>query len=225
MTEIAIIIGAGPAGLTAAYELLGRSDINVVILERSDMIGGISRTINYKGYRMDIGGHRFFSKSDRVMKWWQEMLPVEPFEGKLEDDRLATAKPGALLRMLERQRISRIYYLRKFFDYPVKLSADTIKNLGATRIAKMAATYLQARAFPRPSEATLEDFPSQSFRDGTLQDVLQGLHGESLGGTLCHHQERVGCPAHQGSIDHLRSQTRGDVAHPRQESLHRSEEC
>jgi protoporphyrinogen oxidase len=163
MTESAIIIGAGPAGLTAAYELLNRSNIEVVVLERSDMIGGISRTINYKGYRMDIGGHRFFSKSDRVMKWWQEMLPVEPFEGELEEDRLATAKPGASLRMLERQRISRIYYLRKFFDYPVKLSADTIKNLGATRIAKMAVTYLQARAFPRPSEATLEDFLVNRF--------------------------------------------------------------
>ncbi|WP_261387395.1 NAD(P)-binding protein [Chitinophaga pinensis] len=73
----AIIIGAGPAGLTAAYEMLQRTDIIPVILEKSGDIGGISKTINYKGNRMDIGGHRFFSKSDRVMQWWLNILPLE----------------------------------------------------------------------------------------------------------------------------------------------------
>ena len=73
----ALIIGAGPAGLTAAFELLTRTDVIPIVLEKSDMIGGISRTVNYKGNRIDIGGHRFFSKSDRVMAWWQEILPVE----------------------------------------------------------------------------------------------------------------------------------------------------
>src|SRR6188768_1315051 len=73
----AIIVGAGPAGLTAAYELLKRSDIIPVILEKSTDIGGISKTINYKGNRMDIGGHRFFSKSDRVMNWWLQFMPLE----------------------------------------------------------------------------------------------------------------------------------------------------
>ncbi len=68
-TKKAIIIGAGPAGLTAAYELLEKTDIKPIVLELTDDVGGIARTINYKGYRMDIGGHRFFSKSDRVMKW------------------------------------------------------------------------------------------------------------------------------------------------------------
>src|SRR5438477_79885 len=73
----AIIIGAGPAGLTLALELLRRTDIQPVILEQSESMGGISRTVRYKGNRMDIGGHRFFSKSDRVMKWWLEMLPLQ----------------------------------------------------------------------------------------------------------------------------------------------------
>src|SRR5262245_41610648 len=72
-----IIIGAGPAGLTAAYELLTRTDIKPVVIEMSDHLGGISRTVNYKGNRIDIGGHRFFSKSDRVMNWWFQHLPME----------------------------------------------------------------------------------------------------------------------------------------------------
>src|ERR1700730_18847115 len=73
----AIIIGAGPAGLTAAYELLTRTGIQPIVIEKSEHMGGISRTVNYKGNRIDIGGHRFFSKSDRVMEWWLPMLPLE----------------------------------------------------------------------------------------------------------------------------------------------------
>jgi len=76
----AIIIGAGPAGLTAAYELLTRTGIKPIVLEKSDCIGGLSRTVNYKGNRIDIGGHRFFSKSDRVMEWWLRMLPLQASE-------------------------------------------------------------------------------------------------------------------------------------------------
>src|ERR1700757_1087475 len=77
MQKTAVIIGAGPAGLTAALEFLRRSDIQPIVLEASHEIGGISRTIRYKGNRMDIGGHRFFSKSDRVMNWWMDLLPPE----------------------------------------------------------------------------------------------------------------------------------------------------
>ena len=73
----AIIIGAGPAGLTAAFELLARAAIQPVVIEMSEHMGGISRTVNYKGNRIDIGGHRFFSKSDRVMEWWFRFLPLE----------------------------------------------------------------------------------------------------------------------------------------------------
>src|SRR5664279_204385 len=76
----AIIIGAGPAGLTAAYEMLTRTGIKPIVLEKSEFMGGISRTVNYKGNRIDIGGHRFFSKSDRVMEWWLKMLPLQASE-------------------------------------------------------------------------------------------------------------------------------------------------
>src|SRR5271169_3889822 len=77
MPKRAVIIGAGPAGLTAGLELLRRTEVQPVILEASQEIGGISRTIKYKGNRMDIGGHRFFSKSDRVMQWWVDLMPPE----------------------------------------------------------------------------------------------------------------------------------------------------
>ena len=80
MKKTAVIIGAGPAGLTAAYELLTRSDIVPIVLEKSEYMGGISRTVNYKGNRIDIGGHRFFSKSDRVMNWWLSHMPIDPGE-------------------------------------------------------------------------------------------------------------------------------------------------
>src|SRR5471030_1759831 len=80
----AVIIGAGPAGLTAAYELLQRTDVRPEIFELGDFIGGLSRTVNYKGNRMDIGGHRFFSKSDRVMDWWKKILPVQGSGGSSE---------------------------------------------------------------------------------------------------------------------------------------------
>ncbi len=77
VAQKAIIIGAGPAGLTAALELLRQTEIQPVVLEATEEIGGISRTIRYKGNRMDIGGHRFFSKSDRVMQWWMDLMPPE----------------------------------------------------------------------------------------------------------------------------------------------------
>src|ERR1700686_354604 len=102
--KTAIIIGAGPGGLTAAFELATRTDIRPIVLERSTYMGGISRTINYKGNRMDLGGHRFFSKSDRVMEWWLKQLPIASEDGGLEDDAL----------MLIRTRKSRIFFLRKF---------------------------------------------------------------------------------------------------------------
>ena len=80
--KTAIIIGAGPAGLTAAYELLDKTDIKPVIYEKSNDIGGISKTINYKGNRIDIGGHRFFSKSKMVMDWWINILPLQDAPAK-----------------------------------------------------------------------------------------------------------------------------------------------
>ena len=131
----AIIIGAGPSGLTAAYELLNKSEILPVILEATGDIGGISKTVNYKGNRIDIGGHRFFSKSDKVMSLWQNILP-----------------------MMTRTRLSRIFFLRKFFDYPVSLNLKTIKNLGLIRITKIGFSYLKAAIFPIKNEKNLEEF-------------------------------------------------------------------
>src|SRR5882724_10548541 len=135
--KTAVIIGAGPAGLTAAYELLTRTDIMPIVLERSTYMGGISRTVNYKGNRIDIGGHRFFSKSDRVMEWWLQHLPMEDRETarhtiryhnmKREVAPHAHAAPASTDDvMLLRKRKSRIYYLRKFFDYPIQLSVQTL---------------------------------------------------------------------------------------------------
>src|SRR5579864_985212 len=127
----AIIIGAGPAGLTAAYELLTRTDIQPLVLEKSEYTGGLSRTVNYKGNRMDLGGHRFFSKSDRVMEWWLQMLPMQASANGVEaiqyqGKQRAVASPAsgpdpaATDRvMLVRRRKSRIYYLRRFFEYPI----------------------------------------------------------------------------------------------------------
>src|SRR5437763_13682274 len=128
----AIIIGAGPAGLTAAVEFLRRTGIKPIVLEASQEIGGISRTVKYKGNRMDIGGHRFFSKSDRVMRWWLDMMPIEgdsggsldiPYHGQTHAVESNHSAPDANLEhnvMLVRERKSRIYYLRKYFNYPIK---------------------------------------------------------------------------------------------------------
>ena len=89
MTRTALIVGAGPAGLTAAYELQRSSDIRPLVFEMGEQVGGISRTISYRGNRMDLGGHRFFSKSDWVMRWWQELLPVA--EGQIQPSNDGTA--------------------------------------------------------------------------------------------------------------------------------------
>src|SRR5580693_3766688 len=129
----AIIIGAGPAGLTAAIELQRHSGIKPIVIEASQEIGGISRTVRYKGNRMDIGGHRFFSKSDRVMRWWLELMPVETGfgeDGHLSYHGMQRGLPVSIsgadaatedLVMLVRNRKSRIYLLRQFFDYPISL--------------------------------------------------------------------------------------------------------
>src|SRR5579863_6379383 len=89
MDKVAVIAGAGPAGLTAAFELLQRSGVRPIVLEADTQVGGISRTINYRGNRMDLGGHRFFSKSDWVMNWWQSMLPVVATEEDVGADAAA----------------------------------------------------------------------------------------------------------------------------------------
>lgn len=142
-----IVIGAGPAGLTAALELLKSGQATPVILEASHEIGGISRTVNFKGNRMDIGGHRFFSKSDWVMKWWREILPV---------DLCQDSRAGRV--MLVRNRLSRIYFLRKYFDYPIKINYTTLRNLGLYRLFRIGISYFFSIIYPRKNITSLEDF-------------------------------------------------------------------
>ena len=168
-TRRAVIIGAGPAGLTAAYELLTRTDILPVVIEKSTYMGGISRTLNYKGNRMDIGGHRFFSKSDRVMQWWLQILPLEntdaanhliTYQGSTRE---VVAEPRAQASnhdsvMLVRRRKSRIYFLRKFFEYPIRLSKETLFKLGFFRTVRIGLSYMRAVLFPIRNVRNLEQF-------------------------------------------------------------------
>ena len=147
--KTAIIIGAGPAGLTVAYELLKHTDIVPIIYELSEDVGGISKTINYKGNRMDIGGHRFFSKSEKVMNWWKNILPIE-------DNQIKATKREKIF--LVRNRLSRIFYLRKFFDYPVSLNLNTVKNFGLFRMMNIGFSYMKVRLFPLKEEYNLEQF-------------------------------------------------------------------
>ncbi len=151
----AIIIGAGPAGLTAAYELLRQSDeYEVTVLEESGAIGGISRTVRTGGNRMDIGGHRFFSKDARVSAWWAGLFPTQgaPSFDPEREDRV----------MLVRQRVSRIYYGGKFFDYPISMKWATIRNMGFFTTMRAGFSYLAAMLHKRP-ETNLENFYINRF--------------------------------------------------------------
>lgn len=148
MKKTAIIIGAGPAGLTAAYELVTRTDIQPIIIEKSDMVGGISKTVEYKGNRMDIGGHRFFSKSKVVMDWWQNILPVQKAQSDPSDDKV----------MLTRNRLSRIFFLGKFFDYPIRFNRDLMVKLGSFRMIRIGCSYLKVKLMPIQRENSLETF-------------------------------------------------------------------
>lgn len=172
--KVAVIAGAGPAGLTAALELLRRSDVIPMVFDSDTQVGGISKTINHGGNRMDLGGHRFFSKSDWVMHWWQEILPLAQgqhssalrirHQGDMRDlvpEVRAPASPEAV--MLLRQRLSRIFYRRRFFDYPLTLNAATIRNLGPIEALRIGMSYGLAHLNSRSPEATLEDFLINRF--------------------------------------------------------------
>ncbi|MDX1741873.1 MAG: FAD-dependent oxidoreductase, partial [Rhodothermales bacterium] len=156
-----IIIGAGPAGLTTAYELakLGHRSL---VLEADDIVGGISRTVDYKGFKFDIGGHRFFSKVEYVNQIWREIL-----EGDL----------------LDRPRLSRIYYDGKFFDYPLQ-AVNALTQLGPVEAARIGISYLRARAFPTDNETTLEDWVSNRF-GRRLFEIFFKTYTEKVWGIPC----------------------------------------
>lgn len=199
--KTAVIAGAGPAGLTAAKELTRRSGIHPIVFEVSDEIGGISKTVNHNGNRIDIGGHRFFSKSKRVMDWWTETMPLQTapaLDEILLGERMTSditagaadraADPEATDRvMLGRRRVSRIYYLRRFFDYPISLSWQTLSNMGLGRTFAAGMGYIASMIHKRP-EKSLEDFYinrfgkklySMFFEDYT--EKVWGLHPSRLG--------------------------------------------
>ncbi|MBP3270425.1 MAG: NAD(P)/FAD-dependent oxidoreductase [Bacteroidales bacterium] len=170
MEKTAVIIGAGPAGLTAALELLRQTDIKPVILEESSFVGGISRTVNNGGNRMDIGGHRFFSKSKEVMDWWETIMPIQgaPSLDDILLDRekdLSSGGPDPEKEdrvMLVRDRISRIFFLRHFFDYPISLKWSTFAGMGLWNTVRAGFGYLKSAIHPLP-ETSLENFYVNKF--------------------------------------------------------------
>ncbi len=202
--KTALIIGAGPAGLTAAYELLLRSDVKPIVLEKSTYMGGISRTVEYKGNRIDIGGHRFFSKSDRVMNWWLEHMPLAdsnhagaeityqnqrrplPIDAPADPPRKNAAHPrGSEDRvMLLRERKSRIYFLRRFFDYPIQLSASLLRNLGIVRVVRIGTSYVWNAMFPPKRIDNLEQFYISRFGRELYRTFFQS-YTEKVWGVPC----------------------------------------
>ncbi len=195
--RVAVIIGAGPAGLTAAYELLTRTEIIPIVIERSDYMGGISRTVRYRGNRIDIGGHRFFSKSDRVMDWWLKRMPLQ-YDGsdptQISYHRMTREIAGPTLNapslaasdrvMLLRKRKSRIYFLRKFFDYPIRLSKDTLMKLGLTRVLRVGSSYLRSAIFPVKNVQNLEQFFVNRF-GRELYETFFKSYTEKVWGVPC----------------------------------------
>lgn len=171
MNKKVLIIGAGPAGLTAGYELLKNHEgYDVTILEESDSFGGISKTVNYKGNRMDMGGHRFFSKVDDVNKWWEEMLPTQgakPYDDKMLGREIDVKENGpdpdqTDRVMLKRHRVSRIYFMDKFYDYPISMKLETFTNMGFINSMKCGFSYLHS-VFHKLPETNLENFYINRF--------------------------------------------------------------
>ena len=237
--RIAVIAGAGPAGLTAAFELLARSDVKPIVLEATDMVGGIARTDNYKGNRIDIGGHRFFSKSERVMDWWFRMLPVQgapasdtaecgheidyateavlrrlapeaierpeptsdgegggvavatrratytPPAARVQEIRRAAPDPEQEDEvMLHRPRLSRIFYKRHFFPYPIGITFTVARRLGLLNTALIGLSYCKAQLFPKRDETFLDAFFINRFGQRLYETFFRD-YTEKVWGVKC----------------------------------------
>ena len=166
------IIGAGPAGLTAAYELQQHSDCAITLFEKTEAIGGISQTVNYRGNRIDIGGHRFFSKSEWVMRWWFNILPIRNSEKNIvtsyQNKQSSIDTTNYIDDSAEdffevRPRKSRIFYRRRFFDYPVKFNLNTLLSFGILKSLRIGMSLIYIRFFPIKNEKNLEDFYINRF--------------------------------------------------------------
>src|SRR5918912_62525 len=157
-----VIVGAGPAGLTAAYELC-KAGVSSVVLEKDRVVGGISRTVNYKGHHFDIGGHRFFTKVKAVDAMWREVLA----EGKF----------------LRRSRLSRIYYNKKFFYYPLR-ATNALFGLGVWNSFLIFLSYLKAQALPEKTEETFEQWISNRFGK-RLYRIFFKTYTEKVWGIPC----------------------------------------
>ena len=193
--KTAVVIGAGPAGLTAAYELARKSaDWKVIVLEESQFTGGISRTAVCGDCRIDIGGHRFFSKSSEVNELWAELMPIQgrPSKDDLILDRPCHVEPGGPDPeqsdnvMLRRHRVSRIYYLRHFFDYPISIKPATVFAMGLVRTWKAGWSYLYSACFQR-KENSLKDIYVNGFGTVLYQmffedytEKLWGIHPSKI---------------------------------------------
>jgi protoporphyrinogen oxidase len=221
MPKLAIIAGAGPAGLTAAYELLKRTDVVPLVVEQTDAIGGIAQTYNYKGNRIDIGGHRFFSKSERVMNWWFNILPLQGSpsadteENGHEIDYAAEAVVEFLCRhcvnvpalpgetrvrrrapdperedevMLQRPRLSRIYYRRNFFPYPIAITLSVAARLGLWNTFRIGMSYIRSQLFPRKDETYLDAFFINRFGQRLYETFFRDytVKGLSLKRAIAH---------------------------------------
>ncbi|MCQ2740503.1 MAG: NAD(P)/FAD-dependent oxidoreductase [Alphaproteobacteria bacterium] len=188
-----IIIGCGPAGITAAYELAKHADMQIELIEKSSHIGGMSATMNFDGNKLDLGPHRFFTKSDRVQKLWETVLPLQGHP-TVDDIELEHNLPFSKQKnapdpqktdnvLLTRPRLTRIYYRKKFFDYPVSLSLNTIKGLGLFNMALIGLSYFKSLLHKR-KEISLEDFFINRF-GAVLYKTFFKDYTEKLWGINC----------------------------------------
>ena len=156
-----VIIGAGPAGLTAAY-VLSKAGVRSIVLEKDQIVGGLARTVNYKGYYFDTGGHRFFTKAESVEHIWKEVLGQE---------------------LLRRNRLSRIYYNKKFFYYPLR-PLNALLGLGVWNSLRIFFSYVASQLFPSKQEKTFEQWVSNRFGKRLFKTFFKA-YTEKVWGISC----------------------------------------